>query len=48
LLITQAEAAKGDTEALQFEQSIALINRVGQDLDRVAPGNDQVRQYDCR
>jgi hypothetical protein len=48
LLITQAEAAKGDTEALQFEQSIALINRVGQDLDRIAPGNDQIRQYDCR
>jgi hypothetical protein len=48
LTITQAEAAAGDTEALQFEQSIALINRVGQDLDRVAPGNDQVRQYDCR
>jgi hypothetical protein len=48
LIITQAEAVMGDTEALQFEQSIALVNHAGTDLDRVAPGNDAPRTYDCR
>ena len=48
LTITQADAIVGDSEALQFEQSIALINRAGTDLDRVAPGNELPRTYDCR
>jgi hypothetical protein len=48
LIITQAEAVMGDTEALQFEQSIALVNHAGTDLDRVVPGNDAPRKYDCR
>jgi hypothetical protein len=48
LTVTQAEAVAGDTEALLFEQSIVLMNRVGTDLDRVAPGNDAPRTYDCR
>jgi hypothetical protein len=48
LIVTQAEAAMGDGEALQFEQSVALINHAGTDLDRVAPGNDAPRIYDCR
>jgi hypothetical protein len=48
LIVTQAEAVAGNTEALQFEQSVALINRAGTDLDRVAPGNDAPRTYDCR
>ena len=48
LVITQAEAAAGDTDALQFEQSIALVDHAGTDLDRVVPGNDQPRTYDCR
>ena len=48
VIITQAEAVAGDTEALQFEQSVALINHAGTDLDRVAPGNEAPRTYDCR
>jgi len=48
MIITQAEAAMGDSEALQFEQSVALINHAGTDLDRVAPGNDEPRKYDCQ
>jgi hypothetical protein len=48
LTITQAEAAAGDSEALHFEQSIALLDHAGTDLDRVAPGNDAPRTYDCR
>ncbi len=48
LTVTQGEAVAGDTEALLFEQSIVLMNRVGTDLDRVAPGNDAPRTYDCR
>jgi len=48
LTITQAEAGPGDSEALQFEQSIALVNHAGTDLDRVANGTDPPRTYDCR
>jgi hypothetical protein len=48
LTITQADATMGDSEALQFEQSVALINHAGTDLDRVAPGNQEPRTYDCR
>ena len=48
LIVTQAEAVAGDTDALQFEQSIALVNHAGTDLDRVANGNDPPRTYNCR
>jgi hypothetical protein len=48
LIITQAEAVAGETEALQFEQSVALINRAGTDLDRVSGNNAEIRKYDCR
>jgi hypothetical protein len=48
MIITQADAAMGDGEALQFEQSIALVNYAGTDLDRVVPQNQEPRRYDCR
>jgi hypothetical protein len=49
LIIAQAEAVTGDPFALIFEQSIALINKVGNDLDRVNPNNMNItRKYDCR
>jgi 3-keto-disaccharide hydrolase len=48
LYITQADAAMGDSQALQFEQSIAMVNRAGTDLDRVSPNNTEIRKYDCR
>jgi len=48
LIITQAEAVMGDTEALQFEQSIALSTMPGPISIGVAPGNDAPRTYDCR
>ena len=48
LYITQADAAMGDSQALQFEQSIAMVNRAGTDLDRVSPNNAEIRKYDCR
>lgn len=49
LTIAQADAVKGDPAALIFEQSIALINKAGNDLDRVNPNNNgETRKYDCR
>jgi hypothetical protein len=48
LYITQADAAMGDSQALQFEQSIAMVNRAGTDLDRVSANNAEIRTYDCR
>ncbi len=48
MIVTQAEATKGEAEALQFEQSIVLVNHAGTDYDRVAPGNDPPRTYDCQ
>jgi Domain of Unknown Function (DUF1080) len=48
LLIAQVEAVAGDTEALQFQQSIAMINHAGTDLDRVSGNNAEIRKYDCR
>ena len=48
LYITQADAAMGDSTALQFEQSIAMVNRAGTDLDRVSANNAEIRTYDCR
>jgi hypothetical protein len=48
LYITQADVAMGDPQGLQFEQSIAMVNRAGTDLDRVSPNNTEIRTYDCR
>jgi hypothetical protein len=48
MIVTQAEAVMGDSEALQFEQSVALVNHAGTDLDRVVPQNQEPRTYDCR
>ena len=48
MIITQADAVMGDGEALQFEQSVALVNHAGTDLDRVVPQNQEPRTYDCR
>ena len=48
LYITQADAAMGDSQALQFEQSIAMVNSAGTDLDRVSGNNAEIRTYDCR
>jgi hypothetical protein len=46
LTITEAVAAEGDFNALQFEQSITLIDAKGDDLDR--PNNGEVRNFGCR
>ena len=48
LTITQAEAAPNDLDALQFEQSIVLIDHAGTDVDRVNAMNDEPRTFDCR
>jgi hypothetical protein len=37
-----------DSTALQFEQSIAMVNSAGTDLDRVSANNADIRTYDCR
>ena len=46
LTITEAEAAAGDFNALQFEQSITLIN--GEGIDRDANANAPPRRFECR
>jgi len=46
LYITEANSAPGDFAALQFEQSVSLINAQGTDLDK--NGNLPSRQYNCR
>ena len=46
LTITEAEAAPGDFNALQFEQSITLISAQG--VDRDANANQPARQFQCR
>jgi hypothetical protein len=49
LIIAQTDAVIGDPYALIFEQSVVLVNNVGNDLDRVAPdGQGITRKYDCR
>jgi hypothetical protein len=45
LTITEAEAAPGDFNALQFEQSITLINAEG--VDRDANANQPPRRFEC-
>jgi hypothetical protein len=47
LTITEASAPESDFNALQFEQSITLVDERGDDLDRAAPGGDQ-RRFPCR
>ncbi len=46
LVITEATAAEGDFNALQFEQSIALIDDKGNDLDP-PNGGDEARNFGC-
>ena len=46
LTITEASAPESDFNALQFEQSITLIDANGDDLDR--PNNGEVRNFGCR
>ena len=46
LYITEAVSAPGDFAALQFEQSVSIINAQGTDLDK--NGNQPSRQYNCR
>jgi hypothetical protein len=49
LYITEADAVAGDIPAVQFEQSITLVDENGFDLDRVAPnGEPSPRQFKCR
>jgi hypothetical protein len=47
LTITEADAAEGDFNALQFEQSITLIDGQGVDRDGNANGTPN-RQFQCR
>ena len=46
LTITEAEAEPGDFNALQFEQSITLIDAQG--VDRDANANQPNRRFQCR
>ena len=46
LYVTEAVSAPGDFAALQFEQSVSLIDAQGTDLDK-NPGMNS-RQYNCR
>ena len=46
LYITEANATPGDFRALQFEQSVSIINALGTDLDKNV--NQPSRQYNCR
>ena len=49
LYITEATIAFGDIPAVQFEQSITLVDDMGWDLDREAPnGEPSPRQFKCR
>ena len=49
LYIIEASAPPGDLDALQFEQSVTLVDEMGFDLDRIAPnGEPSPRQFKCR
>jgi hypothetical protein len=49
LIVVQADAARDDADAVIFEQSVVLVNNVGNDIDRVNPNNQGItRKYDCR
>jgi hypothetical protein len=45
-IIFEALAAVGDFEALQFEQSITLVNEMGFDYDQNPP--DPIHKLNCR
>ena len=48
LVIVQTDTAFGDAEGVVFEQSVVLVNNVGNDIDRVNPNNQGItRKYDC-
>ena len=48
LYIIEASAPPGDIPAVQFEQSITLVDEKGFDLDRIAPnGQPSPRQFAC-
>jgi hypothetical protein len=47
LTVTEASATPGDFPALQFEQSITLIDAMGNDLDR-PNGTQEPRNFGCR
>lgn len=46
LYITESNATEGDFAALQFEQSVSIIDANGTDLDK--NGDQPSRQYSCR
>ena len=48
LVIAQSDAVIGDSDALQFAQSIVLITGAGNDIDRVNPVPNAHPPYDCR
>ena len=52
LVITQADAAVGDNDSIQFEQSIVLVDKDGIDIDRVnaqdGTGAEPLRKFPCR
>ena len=51
VIITQADAVVGDPAAIQFEQSIVLIDGGGYDIDRVnamdGTGSEPLRKFPC-
>ena len=51
LVITQADAVVGDNDAIQFEQSIVLVDSTGTDIDRVngmdGTGAEPLRTFPC-
>ncbi len=46
LYITESDAPEGDFPALQFEQSVSIINAKGTDLDKNP--RQPLRQYRCQ
>ena len=48
LYVTEAEAPPGDIDAVLFEQSITLIDKVGANIDRVNAMNDIGTPFDCK
>jgi hypothetical protein len=49
LIVAEGEGPDGDSNVLLFEQSLVLLNKAGNDLDRTNPNNmGLTRKYDCR
>jgi hypothetical protein len=48
LTITEATAAVGDFDALQFEQSITLIDGEGYDRDQNVRRGEELKRFECR